>query len=112
MHIRILALNQQAKQYEVGRIRLQDGALVTIPATDDEGDHRCLLNLSSKPMYVLMDGKDRIIDPATEPELFLKWAHRALTGTYVRASKAEDMPVIHVDQDPHNADWLKRKVDS
>jgi hypothetical protein len=36
-----------------------------------------------------MDGQDKIIDPAIEPELFLKWAHRALTGTYIRASKVE-----------------------
>ena len=45
--------------------------------------------MASKPIYVLMNDQDRIIDPVTEPELFLKWAHRALTGTYMRASTAE-----------------------
>lgn len=89
MRVKIFTLDYHRGQYIAGSLELRDGKIVTVPRRDDPEDHILLDSVASESIYVLDGDQHLDISPQEEPEKFLTWLHRGLTGTMVRAGKAE-----------------------
>ena len=83
MKVRIYA-QRDAGEVELGAIVLKSGELVPEPKIP------ALTNLLSEPLYVYDKGKDVTIDPAKQPEAFLKALKRAVRGSYLWAGEVEE----------------------
>lgn len=90
MKVRIYSIDMKRfQEYVAGALVLRDGKIVVEPATKDASDRRLLENIAREPLYVMINGRMRDVDPEQEPELFLQQLHRAYSGSVLRAGEVE-----------------------